>query len=88
MIFRFAKRAFTSRSQRTLRRYQHIVDTILRQEAAHRALPAASLRDRARALRQDIDDGTGLDAIVAPAFALVREASRRTSANCTRRPSS
>ena len=77
MIFRFAKRAFASRSQRTLRRYQDMADTILRQEAAHRALPAASLRDRARALRQDVADGTALDAIVVPAFALVREASRR-----------
>ena len=77
MIIRFAKRAFASRSQRTLHRYQYIADTILRQEAEHRSLSAASLRDRAQALRQAVADGAARDRILLRAFALTREASRR-----------
>jgi preprotein translocase subunit SecA len=77
MIIRFAKRAFQSRSERALGRYLDISQTIIRQEAEHRSLSANSLRSRAQTLRNFVRDGVDLDRILVPAFALVREASRR-----------
>ncbi len=77
MIIRFARRAFASESQRALRRYQDISQAIARQESEYRPLATATLRERAQALRKSVAEGADLRQVVAPTFALVREASRR-----------
>ena len=77
MIVRFARRAFASGPRRALLRYENKARAIISLEAEHRLLSAASLKYRTQVLRNSIIDGIALDRIVVPAFALVREASRR-----------
>ncbi|MET0708399.1 MAG: preprotein translocase subunit SecA, partial [Tardiphaga sp.] len=77
MIFRLAKRAFASAPQRALNRYKETSEKILRQDSETRLLSAASLRDRARALRKRVAEGADINHFEVPTFALVREASRR-----------
>ena len=71
-------RIFGSRNHRLLRRYGSVVARANALEAQLKDLPDEALRARTQALREQVQSGTPVDELVADAFALVREAARRT----------
>jgi len=69
---------FGSRNQRLVKGYRKLVVRINALEKELEAEDDDALRARTDALRQQFADGSELDALLPEAFALVREASRRT----------
>ena len=69
---------FGSRNQRLLRRYDRLVSRAGELEAELEALSDSGLRAKTEAFRQRLAEGLELDALLSDAFAVVREASKRT----------
>jgi preprotein translocase subunit SecA len=78
IVLQVLTRIFGSRNQRLLKHYNRFVTATNTLEEGLKALPDAELAARTPALRQRVADGTSLDELLPEAFALVREASRRT----------
>jgi preprotein translocase subunit SecA len=76
MIRSLARRALGFRADRRLARYLRTADAVIVLSAQHRALSAEELRTEADRLRERAR--TGADDLTIQAFALVREAARRT----------
>ncbi|MCE7902048.1 MAG: preprotein translocase subunit SecA, partial [Gammaproteobacteria bacterium PRO9] len=72
------KRLFGSRNQRVLRRYGRIVAATNQLEKGLQALDDAALKAKTAEFRQRLAAGATLDSLIPEAFAVVREASRRT----------
>lgn len=70
--------AFGSRNQRVLNKLWKIVDQINALEAEMAALTDAGLRGKTEEFRQRLQNGETLDDLLPEAFAVVREASKRT----------
>ena len=73
-----ASKVFGSSNERKLKSYDANVDAINALEAEVEKLTDKQLRERTEALRKQAADGTGLDELLVPAFATVREAAKRT----------
>ncbi|MEZ5566285.1 MAG: preprotein translocase subunit SecA [Gammaproteobacteria bacterium] len=71
-------RLFGSSNQRFLRRYGRIVTAANQLEEGLKALGDAELQAKTTEFRQRLADGATLDSLIPEAFAVVREASRRT----------
>ena len=71
-------RVFGSRNQRLLRQYGKVVVAINALEEEMQALQDGDFPERTRALRERVGDTAELDDVIPEAFALVREASRRS----------
>jgi preprotein translocase subunit SecA len=71
-------RIFGSRNQRLVGQYNGIVRRINSLESALKALSDEQLADKTRQFREQLAAGKTLDDILPEAFAVVREASRRT----------
>ncbi len=71
-------RIFGSRYQRLIKQYSHAVAQINALEPAMGKLSDEALRAKTDEFRKRYADGVTLDALLAEAFAVVREASRRT----------
>lgn len=69
---------FGSRNQRLLRQYDKIVNKATALEADLEPLSDDELRSKAQDLKQRLADGAELQSAISEAFALVREASKRT----------
>ena len=78
MITNTLKKVFGTRNERELKRMQKVVRRINDLEAGLEALADAELAARTAVLRQRQADGSALDDLLPEAFALVREAGRRT----------
>src|SRR5262249_43600362 len=78
MIGALARKLFGSANDRRGRKYQPRGDAIHALEKELEALSDSELRARTDAFKQQVADGTSLDDILVPAFATVREASKRT----------
>ena len=78
MISRTITKVFGSKHDRDLKRLRPLVDAINALEPELEALTDDRLRARTAEARTRLDQGAGLDDVLAPAFATVREASRRT----------
>ena len=78
MIPNILTKIFGSRNDRLLKQYGHSVRAINALEPAISALSDAELRAKTGALRARVGNGEGLDAVLPEAFAVVREAGRRT----------
>jgi preprotein translocase subunit SecA len=76
MIRSLAKRALDFRADRRLARYLRTADAVIALSAQHRSVSAEHLRAEADGLRKRVR--AGADDVTIPAFALVREAARRT----------
>ncbi|NND35679.1 MAG: preprotein translocase subunit SecA [Gammaproteobacteria bacterium] len=74
----FMKAVFGSRNQRLLKGYGKLVKTASAMEAELEALSDEELRGKTAEFRQRLADGAALDSLLAEAFAVVREASKRT----------
>src|SRR5688572_16824898 len=77
-LWRIPTRLFGSRNERLLKHYSHTVVEINALEPAMVALSDAQLRDKTDELRKRYADGATLDELLPEAFAVVREASKRT----------
>ena len=78
MISKTITKVFGSKHDRDLKRLRPLVDGINALEPELEALTDDQLRARTVEARARLDQGAGLDDLLVPAFATVREASRRT----------
>src|SRR6266404_4703910 len=78
MISNILTKIFGSRNERLLKQYGQVVRKINALEAATAALSDDELRSRTVALRERVGNGEELDAVLPEAFAIVREAGKRT----------
>jgi len=78
MIANLLKKLFGSRNDRLLRQYTSKVTRINALESALQGLSDADLAARTPAFRERIAKGESLDSLLPEAFAVVREASRRS----------
>ncbi len=78
MIGAVARKLFGSANERRIRSYQPRVNEINALEAELAALSDEQLRARTDDFKKQVAEGTSLDDILAPAFATVREAAKRT----------
>jgi len=78
MIGSFARKLFGSSNDRRIKGYQSRVNAINAMEAEVAKLTDEQLRGRTEEFRKQIADGTPLDDLLIPAFAIVREAAKRT----------
>jgi preprotein translocase subunit SecA len=79
MINTVLTKVFGSKYERELKRLQPAVEAINALEPETEALSDDELRGKTAELRRRLDEGTDLDDLLNPAFAAVREASRRTT---------
>ncbi|MFZ3308164.1 MAG: preprotein translocase subunit SecA, partial [Xanthobacteraceae bacterium] len=78
MIGAVARKLFGSSNERRIRSYRPRVETINALEKELEALSDEALRARTEEFKKQLADGRTLDDILAPAFATVREAGKRT----------
>ena len=78
MLTSIAKRIFGSRNERALRTMRKRVERINALEPDLEKLSDAELRAKTAAFRQRLEEGETVDDLLEEAFAVVREASRRT----------
>src|SRR5665213_1757984 len=78
MIGALARKFFGSANDRRIKGYQPRVDAINALEPEVAALSDEALKARTAEFRKQLAEGSTLDDILAPAFATVREAARRT----------
>ena len=78
MFGRVARAVFGSSNDRALKSYRRRVPEINRHEEAIAALADDALRAKTEALRERRAKGESLDALLPEAFAVVREAAKRT----------
>jgi preprotein translocase subunit SecA len=78
MIGAVARKLFGSANDRRVRKYQPRVDAINKLEKELEQLSDDALRARTEDFKKQLADGKTLDDILVPAFATVREASKRT----------
>ncbi|HZO01396.1 MAG TPA: preprotein translocase subunit SecA [Burkholderiales bacterium] len=77
-LWRLPARIFGSRNQRLLKQYAHVVEKINALEPALEKLSDTELRGKTAELKKRLADGATLDELLPEAFAVVREASKRT----------
>jgi preprotein translocase subunit SecA len=77
-LWRLPARIFGSRNQRLLKQYSHVVQAINALEPALQKLSDAQLRDKTNELKERHAGGASLEELLPEAFAVVREASKRT----------
>src|ERR1700733_3557648 len=77
MIGAVARKLFGSSNDRRIRGYRPRVEEINALEPELAALSDEALRARTEDFKKQLADATTLDAILAPAFATVREAAKR-----------
>ncbi len=78
MIANFLKKIFGSRNDRLIKRYRAIVARINALESSVAALPDEQLAAKTAEFKQRLANGESLDALLPEAFAVVREAGKRT----------
>jgi len=77
-LFNWFTRLFGSRNQRLLRTYGRVVAATNALEPAIQALDDEALKAKTQEFRERLAAGTSLDDLIPEAFAVVREAARRT----------
>ena len=78
MISKLTKKIFGSRNQRILSRYKKQVNKINQLEESMAALSDADLGNKTLEFKQKLKAGSQLDELLPEAFAVVREAGKRT----------
>ena len=74
----FVSKLLSFGADKDLKRYWKTVDVINGLEPTYQAMGSEELQDQTRVLRERLAAGESLDALLPDAFAVVREASRRT----------
>ena len=78
MVSNVLKKIFGSRNDRVLRRMRKVVEGINALESTYEALTDEALRAKTMEFKHRVQDGETLDALLPEAFAVVREAGKRT----------
>jgi preprotein translocase subunit SecA len=78
MINQALAKVFGSKHERDIKRMQPVIEAINAMEPEIEALSDEELRAKTVEFRQQLEQGVELDDLLIPAFAVVREASRRT----------
>src|SRR5450756_878468 len=78
MIGTILKKIFGTANERELKRIQVLVDEINALDQGISSLTDAALRAKTEEFKKRLEDGKTLDDILPEAFAVVREASKRT----------
>ncbi|MBF0399274.1 MAG: preprotein translocase subunit SecA [Magnetococcales bacterium] len=78
MFSSIARKIFGSRNDRYLRKLQSVIEHINALEADMAALSDSALQGQTERFRQRLREGESLDNLIPEAFAVVREASKRT----------
>src|SRR3989344_6760387 len=78
MIFNLLKHIFGTRNDRLLKSYRKVVQKINALEAGIQALSDEALKAKTAEFKQRFTQGETLEQLLPEAFAVVREASRRT----------
>src|SRR3984893_6564163 len=78
MLNGLARKLFGSANERRIRSYRSRVEAINALEPELEALSDEALGARTEAFKEQVANGSTLDDILVPAFATVREASKRT----------
>ncbi len=78
MLGKIVKKVVGSRNERLLRRYRKVVERINALEGEIGSLSDEALRAKTGEFRERLDKGESLDQLLPEAFAVVREAARRT----------
>src|SRR5258708_34586519 len=78
ILWNIPTRMFGSRNERLLKQYSRVVAQINALEPAMAKLPDAEVREKQNELKKKHADGATLDDLLPEAFAVVREASKRT----------
>ncbi len=78
VLWRLPTRIFGSRNERLLKQYARSVEAINALEPAIAGLDDAQLRAKTEALKKRLAEGATLDELLPEAFAVVREAAKRT----------
>jgi len=78
MLPKLLTQIFGSRNDRLLKTYRQVVQKINALEPQFESLDDAALQAKTAEFRQRVASGTSLDALLPEAFAVVREASKRT----------
>lgn len=78
MVAQVLKKIIGTRNDRQIRRMNRIVSKINELEESVKALPDEAFKQKTAELRQRHSNGETLDELLPEAFALVREAGRRT----------
>jgi preprotein translocase subunit SecA len=78
VLWRLPARIFGSRNERLLKQYARVVESINALEPAIAGLGDAELRGKTDELKKRHTDGAALDELLPEAFAIVREAAKRT----------
>ncbi len=78
VLWRLPARIFGSRNQRLLKQYAHAVEAVNALEPALEKLSDLQLREKTTELKRRHAGGASLDELLPEAFAVVREASKRT----------
>ncbi|MEE8524360.1 MAG: preprotein translocase subunit SecA, partial [Thermoanaerobaculia bacterium] len=79
MINAVLMKVFGTKYARELKRVQPVVDQINALEPEIKTLSDDELKRKTAEFRRQLDDGTDVDELLVPAFAAVREASKRTT---------
>jgi preprotein translocase subunit SecA len=74
-----SRKLFGSENDRTLKRIRPVVEAVNELESRIQPLTDAALRAKTAEFKEKLDQGASLEDILAEAFAVVREASRRTT---------
>ncbi|HHC71263.1 MAG TPA: preprotein translocase subunit SecA, partial [Thiotrichales bacterium] len=78
MVSKILRKVFGSRNDRLIKRMSKVVEVINGLEPQIEKLSDEQLRDKTREFRERLDQGEALDNLLPEAFAVVREAARRT----------
>ena len=78
MVLSLATKLFGSSNDRALKKYQKQVEPINVLEPTYEAMDDAELKEQTNIFRQRLENGESLDDITYEAFAVVREAAKRT----------
>ncbi len=78
MVLSLATKLFGSSNDRALKKYQKQVEPINALEPTYEAMDDAELKEQTNIFRKRLEDGESLDDITYEAFAVVREAAKRT----------
>ena len=78
ILWRIPTRLFGSRNERLLKQYSHVVESVNALEPALAGLSDTALRAKTDELKKRHAEGAALDELLPEAFAVVREASKRT----------
>ena len=78
LITKALNKIFKSSNQQELDKIKPLIAEINNQEAATASLKDEEFREKTQNLRKNIQDGRSLDSLIPEAFALVREAAKRT----------